>query len=110
MNFEDELRYAMRRVDAPDGFATRVVAKAIRQSQAAARTTGHVPPQDWWLAAGLAASLVAAVGGGLGLLEHRRAAEARQARDLALQALRLASAQLNEIHARVSTRGNETPE
>jgi hypothetical protein len=112
MTFDDELRRALRRVAAPDGFAAHVAARAMQASGREHDTTVPttkvtVTSRRVWLVAGLAASLAVVVGGGLGLLEHRRVEEAREARELAVQALRLASVELNQIHTRVAAHASE---
>jgi hypothetical protein len=111
MTFEDELRRSLRRVDPPPGFATRVAAQAARQAIAPTRQPAPLQTvarlRARWLAAGLAASLVVAVGAAVAVLERQRDAEAKRARDLALQALRLTSAELSAIQERVAARAGQ---
>ena len=107
MNLETELRRSLRRVDAPPGFAARVAALAAGQAAPPIREATLRPAarlRERWLAVGLAASLVAAVGAGVAVLERQRDAEARRARDMALQALRLTSAELSAIQEKVAAR------
>jgi hypothetical protein len=108
MNFEEQLRRSLRRVDAPVGFAERV-ARLVEGRRTEGRLNEYVSPRrktpgnNLWIAASLAASLLIAAGAGVAVVEHQRRVEALQARDMALQALRLTSAELNAIHAKVTS-------
>jgi hypothetical protein len=107
-SFEDQLRRALRPVDAPQGFADRLVA-ALPPRRAAVTPLVVVPPptparaqRTPWLPAALAASLIAAVFFGQqvahqrDLLAERRAAEAGRAASAQLmQALRITNEKLD---------------
>jgi hypothetical protein len=108
MKFEDDLRAALGRVDAPNGFAARVVARARLQALAADKTTGtrRAGPtrRSWMVVLATAASLALATSSGLVFLEQQKRETAERARALAVQALRLASTELQQIHSRVVNR------
>jgi hypothetical protein len=113
MKFEDDLRSALERVDAPHGFAARVVTRA--RLQVLAEGERRAPPparptrRSWMVVLATAASLALATSSGLVFLEQQKRAEAERARTLAMQALRLASAELQQIHSRVVNRRAATP-
>jgi hypothetical protein len=92
MNLENELREALRREPAPDGFAARVLGK-----------TRVIPfwrrPATLALAAGLAvAALIPSA-----LLEHRRREEQRgiEARNQLVTALAITRVQLNQVKEKI---------
>jgi hypothetical protein len=108
MTVEDQLRAALRRKAPPAGFAARVVSQAAgepRSRQVSAPTplirAGSKRPR--WVALGVAASLVLATGSGLVFLDRQKAIEARRARALAIEALRVANTELNHIQSRVTS-------
>ncbi|MCL4401807.1 MAG: hypothetical protein M1436_03955 [Acidobacteria bacterium] len=94
MNLDEELRSALRRVDPPEGFAARVLARVAAQ--------GARKPRPWWrpaLAWAAAASLMLA-----GIqYQHRRAERARgeAARREVMMALRIAAAKLHMAQSKV---------
>lgn len=108
MTIEDDLRTALRRIDAPEGFATRVVARARLQDLEREHRPG--PPargssaRSRLVVLATAASLAMATSSGLFFLEQQKRADAERARSLAMQALRLVSAELQQIQSRVVNR------
>jgi hypothetical protein len=89
MSLDNDLRNALRRVPAPEGFADRVLA---RVKNAERRPT--VAP--WWRAIA-ATFLLATILGGWGaheIVERRREAAGREAREQVLLALRITGEKL----------------
>jgi len=82
---EGELRRALAREDAPEGFAERVMARTARQPVAARR----------WLA--VAAMVVVAIGGGAAWRQH----QGQEAKREMLLALRLAAAPIHRVQLEV---------
>ncbi len=81
--FEQELRRALERVDAPDGFAERVMARAVQGKPPAARVLtmrpGVGPARTKWLSGAIAAAALAAIAiGGQMHLRRQREAEAAE--------------------------------
>jgi hypothetical protein len=86
MSLENDLRDAMRRVPAPEGFAERLLAR-VKEPRREAR------PQ-WWRAAA-AALLLASILGGWGVREAvERRREGERAREQVLLALRITGAKV----------------
>ena len=90
---ERDLREALRRREAPPGFAERVLAKT-RQPE----SRGH----SWvWLAA---AALVLLMIGGIGVVrEQRRQAEGERAKEELMVALRITGSKLRDVQERLVT-------
>jgi hypothetical protein len=103
MSFEDDLRMALARRDPPPGFAERVIARA--QAPRPRRTPYRFAA---WAAA---AALTLGCG-----FEYYRYREARQAREQAVQALRIAGKQFMAAQKKLErlnlmrTRAAEVPE
>lgn len=94
MDFEDQLKNALERKEAPEGFAQRVSARVRRSNS---RRNVWKP----WAAGCLAASLLAGACG-LKEFEDRRSRERGQAaRAQLLQALEITSSKLHRIQKRV---------
>ena len=94
MNFEDQLRNALARKEAPEGFAERLAARVGRDNS---RRRFWKP----WAAGCLAASLLAGACG-LKQFEDRRSRERGQAaRAQLLQALEVTGSKLHRIQKRV---------
>jgi len=93
-DFEHELRSALRREDAPSGFAARVMAHTA--ARAAPRRAG-------WLAAAIAACLLLSVGG----FEYHQY-RGRKAKQELLLALEIASEKLNVVQKKVSAVSQRT--
>lgn len=108
MKLEDDLRASLERIEAPEGFAVRVVARARLQGMGGsgepARPSGRATARSRFVVLATAASLTVAASSGLFFLEQQKRADAERARGLALQALRLASAELQQIQSRVVNR------
>lgn len=103
-NFENELRRALRPVDAPDGFTERLM-RALPAREASAPVLVPAPevtvrtPRRFWIPGALAASLLVAVFAGQQVAQMREERQARAAglaasREL-MQALRLTSDKLD---------------
>jgi len=101
-NFDDQLKDALRRVEAPEGFADRVLARARQLPEPAPRRS----LSDWFRLPGLqlalAASLCLTVGVGVHLhrLEQERL-QGEAAKQQLLQALHITGSKLHSINARV---------
>ena len=108
-NFEDELRRRLRPVDAPEGFADRVM-RALPAEARPVVVALPVPRRSWvqqfGMPAALAASLLAAVLLGQYTAEQRDLRAEREgleaSREL-MQALRLTSAKLDIAYEAVQT-------
>ena len=108
MHGEDELRRALRRVEAPAGFAERVLrraadagAQAVAPGRTRIRRLLGGPMARWATAATLA---VAVTGGVWYRAEQRRQAEGAEARRQVLVGLRIASSKLQLVQLRVNQR------
>ena len=84
MSLENELKDALRRVPAPEGFANRVLERVRNDERRPARS-------PWWRAIA-ATLLLAAILGGWGaheMIERRQEREGQRAREQVLLALRI---------------------
>jgi hypothetical protein len=114
-NFENEVRRALRPVDAPDGFTARLM-RALPAREAPAPALVPVPqvlvrtPRRIWMPAALAASLLVAVLAGQQVAQVREERQARaeglEASREIMQALRLTSEKLDIAYQAVQA----TPE
>lgn len=115
-NLENELRNALRPVDAPEGLADRIM-RSLPPREAAAPGVAPVPvsvsetpvraPRRYWMPGALAASLLVAVLAGTHMAGQRDERIAREegiaARRELLQALRLTSEKLDLAYQAVRT-------
>jgi len=92
--FEKELRFALRRPEAPAGFVSRVVAQA--KPKAARRWPA-------WIAAGVAAGLILSASG----FEYRQYRARKASREL-ITALEIAGAKLNMTQQKISELNRRT--
>ena len=105
---DDELSDALRRVEPPKGFADRVVQLASTKPPQAAKSGRSQPsrftaPVRW----AIAASLVAAIGGGVWYRgEQRRKEQGEEAKRQVLVSLSFAGSKLKSIEMKVN-RGEE---
>jgi negative regulator of sigma E activity len=116
-NFEDELRRRLRPVDAPEGFATRLMAAlpAERKPAVVAFTPKVARPfvRQFGMPAALAASLVLAVFAGIHVANERALVEEQRgiaASQELMQALRVTSQKLDLAYEAVNnppTAGDE---
>jgi hypothetical protein len=100
-DFEDQLRRALERVEPSEDFAARVVVRATRRRRMAAWFDGWGFHWRGWAAAGITATLLL---GAAGLeLDRREKArrEALEARAQLIQAIQIASTQLDKVHKKV---------
>ena len=90
---ERDLREALRRREAPPGFAERILARTQQPE-----TRGH----SWvWLAA---AALVLLMIGGIGVVqEQRRQAEGERAKQELMVAFRITGSKLRDVQERLAT-------
>ena len=95
--FEEELREALRRVEPPEGFSSRVLARVAREKSRACwrdRLRGSLFAPRWrWAAA--AACGVALIGGVHYQREMDRRAQAERAKEQMLLALQVTAEQLH---------------
>lgn len=98
MNFEDDLRAALRREQPPGGFAAKVLAAAARQDSVAAFPFWR-RPAAWAVAAGFAAAAILPPA----VLEYRHREEQRalEAKHELLSALSITRAKLRQTRERV---------
>lgn len=103
---DDDLRRALERVDPPEGFADRVVQRALaspKQPKApkAGGTTAGATPIKW----AIAATLVLATAGGGGVwyrAEERRREQGEEAKRQVLVSLSIAGGKLKSIETRIN--------
>ena len=97
MTLENDMRDALRRVPAPEGFAERVMARVGKAERAPARA-------PWWRAVAATFLLTAILGGwgGHELLERRRERQGERAREQVLLALRIAGSKVARAQREVS--------
>jgi hypothetical protein len=109
--FEQALRRALRSQSPGDAFPERVIAQLDADARSAARVArlgarAHRAWRSRWMPAALAACLIA----GIGLLQMRQhaieAARAERARAQLLQALSIASDDINVVRAAVAHEEN----
>ena len=98
MDFEDQLRAALARKEAPSGFAERVAAQCARRKMRARRLSRYWKP---WAAGCIAASLLAGVLEMKQLEDRRDRAKGQAARSQLLQALRITGTKLHHIQQKV---------
>jgi hypothetical protein len=98
LNFEDDLRAALRREPPPADFAAKVLAAAARQDRVVAFPFWR-RPAGWALAAGLAAAAILPPA----VLEYRHREERRalEAKHQLLSALNITRAKLRQTGERV---------
>lgn len=95
MNWERELRAALRRREPPAGFAERVLERAATQGAAPVRRR-----RPWLRWCAVAASLALLAAGGYQYRERRLRGE--EARDQLLEALRVTEAKLELLRERIN--------
>jgi len=101
----DELKRALRRVDPPAGFADRVLQRAATKPPQAAKSGATTAPSRFRapLRWAMAATLVAAAGGGLWYrAEERRKQDGEQAKQQVLYSLGLAGSKLRSVEMKVN--------
>lgn len=102
-NLDDELRHALRREEAPAGFADRVIQRAARRQQ---RQTSNRPFIRW----AAAAMIVGALAGADQYRSIQNAREERQrgeaAKEQVLQALRIAGSKLQFVQVKIKEIGS----
>jgi len=101
----DDLRDAFRRVDPPAGFADRVIRNVqnvrLKPDATKVRASRPASPLARWA---IAATLVAAVGGGAWYrVEERRRAEGEEAKRQVLLSLNIAGTKLRSIEIKVNS-------
>ena len=97
---DDELRRALRRVDAPEGFADRVRARIEGQT-----TLGRTANSGWVKTAlALAATLAIVAGGTWYRAQEQRRAQGEEARRQVLASLNIAGNKLRAIEMKVNHR------
>ena len=109
MNFEDELRAALKRREPPDGFAERVLARA--QSPQAARLPSWRERWAWlipggrpvWVTAGVVAAMLLVASG----VEYRRR-QGELAKQQVMLALEIAGSKLNYVQKKALELGSGT--
>ena|SRR5438067_1081895 len=89
MSLENDLRQALRRVPAPEGFAERVRTVILNRAD-----EGSQPRRTWWRAVA-ATLLLGAIVGGWGAHETMQRREGECAREQVLLALRIAGTQVS---------------
>ena len=90
--FERDLRETLRRREAPEGFAEKVLART--------RESERSPVSSWrWLA--VVATVVLLIGGGFLVQEQRRRSEEERNKQQLIVALEITSSKLNRVQARL---------
>lgn len=105
MSMDEELRRALRPVEAPPGFTERTMARIASEGQGEARGRGRPwgPSVTRWLGAAVAASILVASGAGWYQVS-RRAADAERARQDVERALRITTEKLQEVQTRIQAK------
>jgi hypothetical protein len=97
-DFESRLRAALRPVSPSEDFSRRLIAQVSTDDgskPARRRWFAKSTRASWWLATGLAASIILAVGVGQQLQHERSQRNGLEARRAVLQALRMTSQKLD---------------
>lgn len=95
IEFEDQLRSALGRQQAPRDFARQVLSRAARLDRP------NVKRWQPWLAGSLAASLLVGCLGFANYEQRRELDQAREARTKVMRALKITSVKLRRIEKRV---------
>jgi hypothetical protein len=111
-DIESKLRAALRPVTPSDEFTQRLVAQITAQ-EAARPAARHRPlaaarRYGWWVSAGLAASLVLAIGVQRHIQENRDRESGAEARREVVEALRMTSQKLNLAYEAVKSQSPES--
>jgi hypothetical protein len=95
-DLESQLRAALRPVEPPEGLSRKVLSR-LEAAHGQARATSRLGARrtGWWLSAGLAASLLMALGLHSRVQRERETAEGLEARREVIQALRLTHQKLD---------------
>ncbi len=100
-HLENELREALRKVDAPAGFTERVIARSREENRTAVFTRPRSRRWTWAAAASMAACLTLSVG----LIQYRGRIEERQrgqeAKQELMQAMRITGSTLRLAQEKV---------
>ncbi|HUF17421.1 MAG TPA: hypothetical protein VMS12_05180 [Thermoanaerobaculia bacterium] len=95
MQFDNEVKQALQRMDPPDGFADRVMARIASEGQRSEAPAGSMIPISgrWWRSLAAAALVTVLIGAGLYQMREQRAErrEGLRARQEVLLALSIAS-------------------
>jgi negative regulator of sigma E activity len=108
MNFDDQLKAALKRREPPNGFAERVLARA--QSPAARRLPSWrerwawpiLRPQQAWVAAGVAAAILLVTSG----VRYQHQRQGELAKQQVMLALEIAGSKLNYVQKKTLEMGS----
>jgi hypothetical protein len=110
-DIESKLRTALRPVTPSDEFTQRLVAQITAQGAASAaarrRPLAGARRYGWWVSAGLAASLVIAIGVQRHIQEDRDRENGAEARREVVEALRMTSQKLDLAYEAVKSQSPE---
>lgn len=96
MDFEQELKQALRRTEPPAGFTNRVMARIESRRPAPSYSS-----PSRWLTLALAASVMVATFGGLWYREEQQRAQAENAKEQILLAMQITARQINHVQQKV---------
>ncbi len=108
-DIESEIRSALRPMAPSDEFSQQLLARVAAHPPARPRSNNRMPLRArhaWWVAAGLAASLVLTVGVERQLERQRSLQSGLEARREVLQALRVTSQKLNLAYEAVKSQSS----
>jgi transposase len=106
-DIESQIRAALRTVAPGEEFSQRLVASVTKQAHAAPQARRPARSHlAWWLSAGLAASVVLAVGVQQHLQQQRLQQSGLEARREVMQALRVTSQKLNLAYEAVKSQSS----
>jgi hypothetical protein len=108
-DLESRLRAALRPVAPGDDFAHKLMARVTAPAPVQPRrfrTWGGIKPNAWWISAGLAASLLLAVGVQRYAQESRERENGLEARREVVEALRVTSQKLNLAYEAVKSQSS----
>ena len=99
---DNELRDALHRVEPPEGFAERVMAKAAASASAKAsadKPSRQAPPIARWA---IAATILVALGGGAWYRVEERRREGEEAKRQVLASLNIAGSKLRSVQMKIN--------
>lgn len=103
--FEDELRRSLRRVEAPEGFADRVMGRVrVASGGRVIPIEGRKPSPKQWVAAAVAAGMLLSAGG----WRYREYQRGVKAKEQLLTALAITSSKLDFISHKVDALSQRT--